>query len=88
MIDNTFFTKFLPTACSTLIFSLGLSATTGKGDRLILWDEFYRMLVVIDSAVIRTFVLIEVRSRLPHSMLRDAILLARLKVLFSKIFND
>ncbi|MEH2285119.1 MAG: hypothetical protein V7K90_28020 [Nostoc sp.] len=66
MIDNTFFTKFLPTACSTLILSLGLSATTGKGDHLILWDEFYRMLLVMDSTVseklIRTFVLIDVES--------------------------
>ncbi|MEH2332940.1 hypothetical protein [Nostoc sp.] len=61
MIDNTFFTKFLPTACSTLIFSLGLSATTGKGGANILRDEFYRMLLVMDSAawksITRTVVL-------------------------------
>ncbi|MEH1903433.1 MAG: hypothetical protein V7L04_18980 [Nostoc sp.] len=66
MIDNTFFTKFLPTACSTLILSLGLSATRGKGDRLIFWDEFYRMRLVMDSTaseeLIRTSVLIEVKS--------------------------
>ncbi|WP_104905076.1 hypothetical protein [Nostoc sp. 'Lobaria pulmonaria (5183) cyanobiont'] len=66
MIDNTFFTKFLPTACSTLIFSLGLSATTGKGGANILRDEFYRMRLVMDSAadkeINRTFVLIGMRN--------------------------
>ncbi|MEH2013448.1 hypothetical protein [Nostoc sp.] len=55
-----------PDCLSTLIFSLGLSATTGKGDRLILWDEFYRMLLVMGSAadkeINRTFVLIEMKN--------------------------
>ncbi len=39
-----------PSCLSTLTYSLGLSATTGKGGSKIMWNEFYKMLLVMSGA--------------------------------------
>jgi hypothetical protein len=55
-----------PSCLSTLTYSLGLSATTGKGGSKILWNEFHKILFVMSgggcAAKVRTFVLMGMKD--------------------------